>query len=48
MGFAPFAGAYCIRPKHHRINANANHHNNITKSAQFRAYAIRPYGGANH
>ena len=28
-GFAQFAGVYCIRPAHHRINRTTNRHRNI-------------------
>ncbi len=42
-----YVGAYCIRPVCHRINRIANHRHDIAKSAQFRAYAIRPYKRCN-
>ena len=46
--FCAFVGAYCIRPVRHRMNRIANLHPNIAKSAQFRAYATRPYSGASY
>ena len=44
--FAPFVGAYCIRPVCHRMKCIGKHRRNFAKSTQFRAYAIRPYSGA--
>ncbi len=45
FGFAPFVRAYCIRPVRHCLNRICKHRCNIARSAHFRAYAIRPYGG---
>ncbi len=48
FGISIIVGAYCIRPVRHRTNRTTNVAAIIAISAQFRAYAIRPYGGAIH
>ncbi len=45
-GFAPFVGAYCIRPVRHRVKRACKPPPRHCKSAQFRAYAKCPCGGA--
>ena len=46
-GNAPIVGAYGIRPALHRMNRIGKPFSLYGKPAQFKAYAIRPYGGGN-
>mgnify|MGYP006956052148 CR=1 FL=1 len=47
IAYCIYVGAYGIRPAHHRVKRSGKPPSRIAKPAQFRAYAIRPYGGAN-